>query len=157
MENDSMVVADTGEKVVQSTKRHWAILFPPFFLLLFAGLNVPSKGSQAWVLVLISLVWIALAWTNFQTAWFRLTKTRFLIKMGFPFPKTHDIPLDTIRSATVYQPVLGKFLDFGKVRILCTDGNKKFIRMVASPYQIVGAIYEYKALLEEGTKTETPE
>ncbi|HEY3278790.1 MAG TPA: PH domain-containing protein, partial [Syntrophorhabdaceae bacterium] len=114
-----------------------------------------TKGVQAWVLVFLSFVWIVLSWINFQSCWFRLTKDRLFVKPGFPWPKIHDFPLDTIKSVTVYQPVLGKFLDFGKIRIIRTDGNKKLFKMIGSPHLLTSAIYDAKAALAPELPPET--
>jgi hypothetical protein len=149
MDNVKTGSTEAQEEVVYSARRHWAMVLPPFLLLVFAGLSIPSKGGQAWVLVLISLAWIALSWMNVRTAEFQVTRTRFLAKTGFPWSKSYDIPLRIIGMVDVYQPALGKVLDFGKVRLMCTDGNKRFFRMVGAPLAFTAKIREYRDALGE--------
>lgn len=136
-----------GGDAAYITKRHWAVVLPPFLLLLFAGLETPSKGAQAWALVLLSVAWIVVSWLNFQTSEFRLTDDAFLVYPGFPWRKTITIPLDIVGTVDVYQPALGKLLDFGKVRLICKDGTRKQFKLVTSPATLMNKIYELRAAL----------
>ena len=45
--------------------------------------------------------------------------------------------------------VLGKFLDFGRIRITYTNGVRKHLKMVRSPYELMKEINECRAVLEE--------
>jgi hypothetical protein len=140
---------DTDEPVLYSTRRHWAVFLPPFLLLVIGGLSVPSKGLHAWILVGIALAWFVLTSIRFQTSDFRLSSIRMLITVRFPRQTTLSIPLSDIRAADVYQPALGKLLDFGRVRLIYTDGSKRYIRMVHSPLALAAKISSLKAALEE--------
>ena len=138
------------ERVVYSTRRHWAVFFPPFVLLVFAGLSVPSKGLNAWIIVGISLFWIFLTSVSYQASEYRLTRTRILITIAFPRKNTSFIPLALVGAADVYQPALGKLLDFGRVRLRLTDGSTRYLKMVHGPHGFTARISELKAAMQEG-------
>lgn len=141
--------AGAGEPVLYSAKRHWAVFFPPFVLLIFAGLSVPSKGLNAWIIIGISLVWIVLTSISYQTSEFRLTKSRILVTVSLPRKKTSFIPLSGVMAVDVYQPALGKLLDFGRVRLRLTDGSIRYLKMVNGPHTLTARISALKATAEE--------
>ena len=141
--------AEIEEPVLFSARRHWAVFFPPFVLLIFAGLSVPSKGTNAWIIIGISLVWIILTSISYQASEIRLTRTKILVTVGLPRKKTSFILLSAIGAADVYQPALGKLLDFGRVRLRLTDRNTRYIRMVSAPGALAAKISELKAAIEE--------
>ena len=155
MEQNQTDITEAGEEVVYEAHRHWAMVLPPFLLLILAGLSIPSRGGKAWGLVLLSLAWILVSWLNVRSCRFSLTRTRLLAHIGFPWRKVQDIPLATVGTVDVYQPALGKVLDFGKIRILCTDGSRKYYKMVTTPHVLVRMISEYRAALGEKKPEET--
>jgi hypothetical protein len=130
------------ETVLYTARRHWAVVLPPFLLLTFAGLSIPSKGIQAWALAAISLAWIGYAAKGRKATEYRLTKDHLLTVADFPWHKSSHIPLVSIKGADVYQPALGKFLDFGRVRVIQNDGSKTYLRMVDSPQKLADKINE---------------
>jgi hypothetical protein len=141
--------AEVDEPVLHSARRHWAVFFPPFVLLIFAGLSVPSKGTNAWIIIGISLVWIVLTSISYQASEIRLTRTKILVTVGLPRRKTSFILLSTIGVADVYQPALGKLLDFGRVRLRLMDGSTRYLRMINAPNALAAKISALKAALEE--------
>jgi len=138
-----------NEPVLFSTGRHWAVFLPPFVLLIFAGLSVPSKGLSAWIIVGISLVWIVLTSVSRQASEYRLTGTGIFVTVRFPRKKTSFIPLSSIGAVDVYQPALGKFLDFGRVRLRLTDGSVRYLKMISGPHTLTAKISSAKAAMEE--------
>lgn len=149
---DISETGDTGEPALYSTRRHWAVFFPPFTLLIFAGLSAPSKGLNAWIIIGISLVWIVFTSLGYQVSEFRLTRTRILITVAFPRRKTSVIPLSTVRTVDLYQPALGKLLDFGRVRLICKDGSARYLRMINGPHALTAKISGLMAALEDSKK-----
>jgi hypothetical protein len=141
--------AEVDEPVLHSARRHWAVFFPPFVLLIFAGLSVPSKGTNAWIIIGISLVWIILTSISYQASEYRVTRTGILITVAFPRKKTSFIPLSVVGAADVYQPALGKLLDFGRVRLRLMAGSTRYLRMVNAPNALAAKISELKAAMEE--------
>ena len=137
------------EPVLFSTGRHWAVFLPPFVLLIFAGLSVPSKGLNAWIIVGISLAWIALTSVSYKASEFRLTGAGIFVTVGFPRNRTSFISLSSIAAADVYQPALGKLLDFGRVRLRMTDGSTRYLKMVRAPHSMTTEISAAKAKMEE--------
>lgn len=118
-------------------------------LLIFAGLSVPAKGLNAWIIIGISLAWIALTSMSYQASEYRLTRTVILITVGFPRKKSFSIPLSLVGTVDVYQPALGKLLDFGRVRLRLTDGSVRYLKMVSGPHALIARISELKAAMEE--------
>jgi uncharacterized membrane protein YdbT with pleckstrin-like domain len=137
------------EPVVYSARRHWAIVLPPFILLIFGGLSVQRKGIQAWIIMLISLAWMYFSATSLQKAEFLLTEGNLIVRSGLPWLKPFTVSLAAVGKIDVYQPVLGKFLDFGRIRITYADGTSKHLKMVRSPFVLMNRINECKAVLEE--------
>lgn len=137
------------EPVVYAARRHWAIVLPPFILLIFGGLSVQRKGVQAWIIMLISLAWMYFSGISLQKAEFLLTAGSLTVRSGLPWLKPFTIPLAEVRKVDVYQPVLGKFLDFGRIRITYASGSVKHLKMVRSPFVLMTRINECKAALEE--------
>jgi len=138
-----------NEPVLFSTGRHWAVFLPPFVLLIFAGLSVPSKGLNAWIIVGISLVWIILTSLSHQASEYRVTGTGIFVTVRFPRKKTSFIPLSSIGAVDVYQPALGKLLDFGRVRLRMTDGSVRYLKMVRGPHTLTARISAVKAAAGE--------
>jgi membrane protein YdbS with pleckstrin-like domain len=132
------------ETTLYQTKLHWAMLLGPALLMLVAGLSIPSKGLQAVILLAVSTIW-GIVWTiNLQTSEIKLTKNRILARIGFPWRRSYNIPYENIVRIDIYQPVLGKFLDFGRVIILLKGKGKKSLRMVHSPLNLAKSFSEYK-------------
>jgi uncharacterized membrane protein YdbT with pleckstrin-like domain len=123
------------ERVAYRTKLHWATLLGPGVLIVLAGLWIPSKGMSALTLLVLGVIWGVLSTISLQNSEIGITGRRLLLRVGFPLRRTCDIPLEKIQMVDIYQPSLGKFLNFGKIIIQSADGKRYAFRMIASPIE----------------------
>jgi hypothetical protein len=125
------------EKVVYRTGLHWVAFCGPAMLLFLAGVSIQSKGMPAIVLFAIGLVWAILSYIALQSTEIGITNSRVLIRSVFPWKKLHNAALVEIADAAVYQPSLGKLLDFGKITIVLVNGKRISRRLVRAPYELL--------------------
>jgi len=130
---DSRLKVD--EKLAFITGLHWATLLGPTTLMVIAGLSLPTKGISALILLLIGVLWGLFSTVSLQTSEIAITDRRLIIRVGFPLRRTYDVPLDQIDMVDVYQPSLGKILNFGKIILGFTGKGRGAFRMVASPLE----------------------
>lgn len=124
------------ERVIYCTKLHWATLFGPGVLIILAGLWIPSKGMSALALLALGVIWGIFSSISLQNSEIGITDKRLLLRVGFPLKRTCDIPLENIQMVDIYQPSLGKFLNFGKIIIQSAGGKRYAFRMIASPVEL---------------------
>lgn len=125
------------EKIVYRTGLHWVAFCGPAMLLFLAGVSIQSKDMTAIVLFIIGLVWAILSYIALQTTEFGITSSRVLIWTVIPWKKLHDLALVDIADAAVYQPSLGKLLDFGKITIVLVNGKRVTRRLINAPYELL--------------------
>ncbi len=123
------------ECVVYRTKLHWATLLGPAVLIILAGLWIPSKGISALVLLALGVMWGVFSSVSLQNSEIGITDKRLLLRVGFPLRRSCDILLEEIQMVDIYQPSLGKFLNFGKIIIQSGGGKRYVFRMIASPIE----------------------
>jgi hypothetical protein len=124
------------ECVIYRTKLHWATLLGPAVLIVLAGLWIPSKGMSALVLLALGVMWGIFSSVSLQSSEIGVTDKRLLLRVGFPLKRTYDIPLEKILMVDIYQPSLGKFLNFGKIIMQSANGKRYAFRMIASPIEL---------------------
>jgi hypothetical protein len=144
------------EKIVYRTGLHWVTFCGPAMLLFLAGVSIQSKGKPAIVLFIIGLVWAILSYITLRTTEFAITNKRVLVWTIFPWKKLHDLALDGIADAAVYQPSLGKFLDFGKITIVLVNGKRVSRRLVSAPYELLKNLSE-QVEATRGRRQEPPQ
>lgn len=125
------------EKIVYRTGLHWVTFCGPAMLLFLAGISIRSKGTSAIVLFIIGVVWAVLSYIALQYNEFGVTNKRILIWTVFPWKKLQDAALVDIADAAVYQPTLGKLLNFGKISIVLVNRKKITRRLVNAPYDLL--------------------
>ncbi len=130
------------EKIVYRTGLHWVAFCGPAMLLFLAGISIQSKGMPAIVFFIIGLVWAILSYITLQSTEFGITNNRVLICTVFPWKKLHDLALVDIADAAVYQPSLGKLLDFGKITIALVNGKRVSRRLVSAPHELLKHLSE---------------
>jgi len=126
-----------NEKIIYRTGLHWVILFGPAMLLFLAGISIPSKGMSATILFIIGVIWAILSYIILQNTEFGITDNRVLIWTVFPSKKLHDIAFIEIADVAIYQPSLGKLLNFGKITIVLAKRKKVTYRLVNAPYEFL--------------------
>jgi hypothetical protein len=125
------------DRIVYRTGLHWVAFCGPAMLLFLAGVSIQPKGRTAIVLFIIGLVWAILSYIALQTTEFGITNNRILIWTVIPWKKLHDLALVEIADAAVYQPSLGKLLNFGKITIVLVNGKRVSHRLVNAPYEFL--------------------
>lgn len=83
----------SAETPVYSAGRHWAMVMPPFAVLIFAGLSVQRKGLQAWMLMFLSLAWILFSALGLKKSEFLVTEETLIVRPGFSWLKQYRVPL----------------------------------------------------------------
>lgn len=126
-----------NEKIIYRAGLHWVILFGPAILLFLAGISIPSKGMSATILFIIGVIWAILSYIILQNTEFGITDNRVLIWTVFPSKKLHDIAFIEIADVAIYQPSLGKLLNFGKITIVLAKRKKISHRLVNAPYEFL--------------------
>jgi hypothetical protein len=133
-----------GEEAVLSTGLHWVILLAPAIIMFLSGLSIPTKGWKASAILGLATLWGVLSSISYEQSRIFLTKTRLRVRVGFPLRRKMDLPLEEVESIDVYQPSLGKVLDFGKVMLKQKGSGRKTFRMVNHPLHLAYAIQELK-------------
>ena len=135
---------DEREKTVYSTKLHWITVAPPALLMILSGLSISSKGMGAVVVLAISLIWAILSSISLERSEFLVTAEMIVVRTGFPVRRSYDLSLTEVEGAQVYQPSLGKVLNFGKLTVKMKNGKRLSFRLVRDPLQLAGVINESK-------------
>jgi hypothetical protein len=125
------------EKILYRAGLHWVILFGPAMLLFLAGISIPSKGMSAMILFIIATAWAVLSYIILQNTEFGITKNRVMIRTVFPWKRLHDIALIEVADVAIYQPSLGKLLNFGKITIVLVSRKKISHRLVNAPNELL--------------------
>jgi hypothetical protein len=135
---------DSGETPLMRARLHWVIIAGPAALMIIAGLSIEQKGTSAALVLTLAVIWGIFSSISFEISEIVLTKERLLVKIGFPWRRSYDLPLKDIESIGVYQPSLGKLLDFGKIIIARKNGRRLSFRMVRSPHVLAQKVHECK-------------
>ncbi|HVN98235.1 MAG TPA: PH domain-containing protein [Syntrophorhabdaceae bacterium] len=135
-------ILEANEKIVYRTGLHGALLGGPLMLLFITGLLVPSKGLPALLFVAIAVIWGVLAYLSIQRSEFVITDRRVIIRVLMPVKRSWEIPLIEIADADIYQPGLGKLLNFGKIILRLTNGRRIAFRLVSDPYGFMAHLRE---------------
>ncbi|MGD0229091.1 MAG: PH domain-containing protein [Syntrophorhabdales bacterium] len=131
-----------GETIVHRERLHPVMLAGPATLMIFAGLSIGRKGVTAVILLALATIWGIFSSISLERSEIVLTRGRLLVRIGFPWQRSYDFPLEDIESVHVYQPSLGRFLDFGKITVTGKNGKRRAFRMVRSPIGLTERIYE---------------
>ena len=126
-----------NERIVYRVGLHWVMFLGPVIFLFLAGISIPANGRPAIVLFIIGLVWAVLSYISLQNTEFVITNNRLLIWTVFPRKKLYDIAFVEIANTSVYEPSLGKLLNFGKITIVLNSGKRISRRLVSGPYELL--------------------
>ncbi len=115
---DSLV---EGETLIHRARVSW---WSQFWLLLL---------GVATLVLLIGLVFIAMAWIRVRSTELAITNRRVIAKTGFVKRHTVEINLDKVEALKVEQGVWGRFLNFGTIFISGAGTSVAPIRDIADP------------------------
>ncbi len=123
-----------NETVLYRCRPHWIIFYRHFFSLL-AGLLVYHWGLHfiGAVFVGISLLGCFFAFIAYFTSEFGITNQRVVIKLGFIRRYSFENLLTRIESIEIDQSILGRFLNYGSIRIRGVGGSGELFPAVPDP------------------------
>jgi hypothetical protein len=127
----------SNEKIIYRVGLHWAMFLGPAIFLFLSGISIPANGRPAIVLFIIAMLWAILSYVVLLNTEFVVTNNRLLIWTVFPWKKLYDIAFVEIANTSVYQPSLGKLLNFGRITIVLNNGKGISRRLVSGPYELL--------------------
>lgn len=133
---DRNLVAD--ERILFRTKKHLIIFFYPIVLLIFtiyaanymAG-NVILAQVQ-WAPWVVTLIFWAYTWIEYQTSDFAVTNKRVIMREGFFNRHMAEMRLSTISQVNIDQGIIGQMLNFGTISLHAFGAMDAFT-MLARP------------------------
>jgi hypothetical protein len=132
------------ETVIYRTKLHWVMVLGPAVLMILTGVSIPGKGTNAAFLLALATIWGVFSSIGLEKSEFVVTQSRVLANVGFPWRRSYELPLSDIEGVNVYQPSLGKVLNFGKITVRTQNGRRLSFRLVRDPLQFASVVYEAK-------------
>jgi uncharacterized membrane protein YdbT with pleckstrin-like domain len=133
-----------GEKIVFSTRLHPIVYGSSAFfaacVLGIAGLIVarnalpPETVRLLWLAaVVIAVGSLASPWLRWRTSEFVVTDRRVLVKIGLLSVHTLELMLSKVEAIGVDQPLAGRLLGYGTLRIAGSGGTVEEFERVARP------------------------
>ena len=110
--------------------------------MILAGISVPDRGVDAAILLVLATVWGIFSSISYEKSRFVVTETRVFIKAGLLWRRSYDLPLQHVEGVKVYQPSLGKVLNFGKITFKTRSGRRLSFRLVRDPLQFGNVVLE---------------
>ncbi len=86
-------------------------------------------------LVVMTVVSALRALVYYLTTEFAITDRRVIVKIGFIKRDTWELNVNRVTSLNVDQSVLGRFLDYGDIRVVGMGGSSAPIHAVSNPLQ----------------------
>jgi uncharacterized membrane protein YdbT with pleckstrin-like domain len=113
-----------GEKVVYRAHISlWSLA-----LLIFLGLLL--------LVVVVGLVFLAIAWIRYRTTEFAVTDRRIIAKSGLISRRTAEMFLDKVESLNVDQTIAGRLFDYGTVTVRGTGATLEPFRSISAPLEL---------------------
>jgi hypothetical protein len=86
-------------------------------------------------LILIAVISAINALIYYLTTEFAITDKRVIVKIGWIKRDTWELNVNRVTSLNVDQSVMGRFLDYGDIRVVGMGGSSAPIRSVVNPLQ----------------------
>ena len=143
-------ILQPGERRLYSGRLHWilywkglVLLLAALFFFVLAGNAEPHNGWPRlfWLIIALlcvvgSAYYLFWAWFERWTTEIEVTDRRIVYKEGFIRRNTIEMHMDKVESVDVYQSVLGRILNYGRVTIRGTGEGWQPIRKVAEPLEL---------------------
>jgi uncharacterized membrane protein YdbT with pleckstrin-like domain len=138
-------VLQPDETIVYTSRLHWLIYLPAFFVLLVAlGFLVVSAkvqpGEFEYVLKGVAAVMSALAVVSWLRALVRqlttelaVTDRRIIYKTGLLARHTIEMNRSKVQSIDVDQSIFGRLFGYGTIVVRGTGGSLEPVRMISRP------------------------
>jgi uncharacterized membrane protein YdbT with pleckstrin-like domain len=110
-----------GEQLVRRGRLHWIYWVRAVAALLVLGV------------VIIGLVWFIKDVVLLTTTDVVLTNTRLIRKTGFVVRHARDLQLSSVEAVDLDQGLLGRLLDFGRLRVHGTGRDVWVTPLIADP------------------------
>lgn len=133
-----------GETIEFATTLHPIVFVRAGFavatsLLLALLLSGPIKLMFLAVAIIVAVS----SWIRYSTSEFAITDKRVIIKVGWLHRKTMETLLTKVEGAEVDQPLLGRMLDYGSIRVKGTGGS-------AETFSTIKAAMLFRERVQEG-------
>jgi uncharacterized membrane protein YdbT with pleckstrin-like domain len=128
----------TKEKLLHLTRPHWVIFLMPLVLMLFAWVLPavpPFIDMIARIILLFGIIRAIRAVIFYYTSEYGITNKRVLIKMGWIRRTSLEIYLNRVESIKINQSILGRFLNYGSIRVIGMGGSSDEFSFVPDPVQ----------------------
>ena len=145
-----------NERIMYRTGLHWVAFGGPLILLFVAGLSIPTKGMPAILLLIVATVWTLLVTRNLQMTEFVITDKRIYVQRWFALKRSYDVAISEIVDVEIYQPALGKLLNFGKIIIHLPSKKRVSFRLVSAPVIFLMKFQEEFLRIHKELQQETP-
>jgi uncharacterized membrane protein YdbT with pleckstrin-like domain len=143
-------ILQPGERRLYSGRLHWILYWKGFVLLLAALFFLALAGNAEthngwprllWLIVAFlclvgSAYYLFWAWFDRWTTEIEVTNRRIVYKEGFIRRTTVEMHMDKVESVDVYQSILGRVLNYGRVIIRGTGEGLQPLRKVAEPLEL---------------------
>jgi uncharacterized membrane protein YdbT with pleckstrin-like domain len=124
------------EKLLATGYIHWIVYWPAIAVMVLAviSLIVLGFGSIAGRIIFLAAIFFAIKeWFQQWITEIAVTDRRVIVKTGLIRRHTAEMNMDKVESVTVYQPVLGRLLDFGSVQVRGTGEGLGHLDYIKSP------------------------
>ena len=148
-------VLQPDEAIKAVGKLHWVVFVRGLLLatiglaLLLYGYRTQREARQdvASVLVIVGGLVLAVGLASLVHAWFirwitelAVTNHRVIYKRGFLRRYTVEMNMDKVETVDVIQPIMGRLLGFGTIRVRGTGQSIESLRRIAGPIRLRNAI-----------------
>lgn len=113
-----------------------AVLVVLGILLLLAGMIVSLFALAGWWLLSLGIALGIRPLFSLLTTEFVLTERRIMAKSGFFFRRFLDLPLNRVESTSIYQPILGRLLNYGEIIVRGMGGTEGHFHALANPVEL---------------------
>ena len=145
-------VLQPGETIIATGRLHWiiyrwaiAFLVAGVILAFLARAYLPEYQRlptiTGVVFGVLFLMTFAYAWFVRWITEFAVTNKRVISSRVFVSRKTEEMNMDKVETIDIEQPILGRILGYGTVRIIGTGGsNDIVVGDIAAPFELRNAI-----------------
>jgi len=145
-------VLQPGETIRAIGRLHWVIYLRAAlplvlgFAVMIYGLGLQHRDLRtavlalAFVLTILGAGLLARAWFARWTTELAVTNHRVIHKSGFIRRHTVEMNMDKVETVNVDQPLLGRLLDYGTIRVMGTGHGIGRLNRVAAPIELRNAI-----------------
>jgi uncharacterized membrane protein YdbT with pleckstrin-like domain len=130
----------SDEKLLATGYIHWIVYWPAIALMALAVISLFVLGSSSiaariiFLLLALGAVYFAIKeWFQQWITEIAVTDRRVIVKTGLIRRHTAEMNMDKVESVTVYQPMLGRLLDFGSVQVRGTGEGLGHLDYIKSP------------------------